>query len=484
MTFPLRLATIPMLLLSTAAYAAEPATPEGAAELTTMFQTYLGAVDGVVLVEPGDESYTVTLDFAPLTAKIPQGTATITPMEFELADNGDGTWAMTQDQPFAMRVSVPGQLEMDIAAESMTSEGTFDAALQVFTTSSSSFTNLTMTQVMTDPAMGQQNVKYAIAEGSYDSTAAASASGEGVDTTSTFAASGVSETFDLPPMGEGAPPMSITFTADSYEGDGTMTGLRPDAFYKLLAFFVAHPAPEAISAAQADLKTILTDAGPIFDHLESEATVSAVKVTTPMGDVTAEALGVTVEAGGLVEDGLFREAISVTGLALPAGLVPEWAVDLVPKDATLDFAASRFNLAAPAALFIAAMDLTKPEPVDEATGQQMLAALLPEGVVDVTLAPGSITAPIYGLTFEGAMSAGPASMPVGKATITATGATAVEQALTKAPPEVGQQGAMMLGMAQAMAKPGENGALIWELEMTADGKMLVNGTDMSAMGMQ
>lgn len=483
MSFPLRLAALPLLLISTAAYAAEPATPEGAAELTTLLQTYLGAKEGVVSVEPGDEVYDVTLDFAPLTAGLPAGTTTVSPLEFTLADNGDGTWAMTQDQALSLKLSIPGEIEMDIAIASYKGEGVFDEALQTFSSSNAEFSGLTMTQKVTDPNMGQQNVSYAIADGSYESTGAAGENG-GVDSTGSFTLNGLSESFDLPPMGEGAPPSTISLTVDSYVGDSAVTGLRPDALYKLLAFFVANPSEEAIKAAQGELKTILTDGLPLFEHVTSNATGSNLKVQTPMGEVAASEVSATIEAGGLVEEGLFREAIGVKGLALPAGLVPDWAVDLVPKDVALDFAASRFDLAAPAKIFLAAMDLTKPEPVDEATGQQMLAALLPEGVVDITIAPSAVTAPIYTLSLEGTATAGPAAMPTGKATLTATGITAVEQALAKAPPEVGGQANPMIAMVKGLSKPGADGALVWELEMTADGKMLVNGTDLSAMGMQ
>jgi hypothetical protein len=54
----------------------------------------------------------------------------------------------------------------------------------------------------------------------------------------------------------------------------------------------------------------------------------------------------------------------------------------------------------------------------------------------------------------------------------------VEQALAAGPPEMTGQIIPVLKMAESMAKPGENGALVWELESTATGGMLVNGTNM------
>ena len=59
-----------------------------------------------------------------------------------------------------------------------------------------------------------------------------------------------------------------------------------------------------------------------------------------------------------------------------------------------------------------------------------LAAILPEGVVAITLAPGETNAPAYRLTYEGAMTVGPdLPMPVGKARIGLTGIDAIGEAL-------------------------------------------------------
>jgi len=54
----------------------------------------------------------------------------------------------------------------------------------------------------------------------------------------------------------------------------------------------------------------------------------------------------------------------------------------------------------------------------------------------------------------------------------------VQAAVNAAPDDQKGQILPMIGMAQGMAQPGENGALVWELEMTADGAMKVNGMNM------
>lgn len=459
------------------------ATPEGAAELTATLQTYLGATAGVVSVAPEGEAYGVKIDFTPLLAKLPPeaGTATITPITFQLTDNGDDTWAYTQDQSFAFTLKSPGNADISANIANLKSTGTFDEALQSFSTSTSTLTDVQVKEVITDPAGTTTDVQYSVASTQYDSTAVAGANG-GVDTTMTYSATGFAESFVMPGGMDGVPPTVISLKAEEYTGDGVVQGLRPDAVYKLVAFFVANPEAAAIAAKQGDLKTIVTEGLPIFAHMTANVTMGGVSVETPVGPMAIATAKVDVEANGLVEQGLVREAIAVNGLTLPPGLVPEWATTLVPSDVTLDFGLSRFNLDAPVRLFLQAADLTKQPPVGPEMEQQLLAALLPEGVVDLTIAPGTTTAPDYTLGYTGTLSFGPqTTVPVGKATVSLTGMEKLTTTIQAAPPEINQQFAPFLAMATGMAKPGDGGALVWELETTAAGGMLINGTDLSGM---
>ncbi len=476
------LLAIPAVLIGTGVAFAEPATPEGAEALVAVFQTYLGATEGVVSVEPGGEAYTLTLDFAPLIALLPPeaGTASLTPVVMELTDQGDGTWEVTQDQALGFTISVPGQMEMSISIGNLASTGVFDVALSAFTESSSEYADIAVKQTMSDPNGGQSNVSYTIDSGTLESAAAENAV-DGVDSTTKYSLTGISETFTLPGFDPSAPPSEISLTAAGYSGDGTITGLRPQALYQLMAFFVANPSKAAITGAQAELKAILTKGVPLFDSLRSQGTIATIAVATPMGEVGIEQAGIAVEANGIVEAGLIREAFSFSGLSLPAGMVPDWAAVLVPTSFAIDFKASRFNLAAPMAMLLGAIDLAKPEPVDPAMNAALLAALLPDGVVDITLAPGNVTAGIYDLRFEGVMSAGPGGVPTGTGRVTAKGIPEVQAALSEAPPEISGQMLPVLSIAAGMAKPGDDGALVWEIDASKPGTLMVNGTDLVAM---
>ena len=75
------------LLASSSSLALAAATEEGAADITTSIQAYVGNEPGVVVVEPSGDSYTITLDVMPYIKKnaTPDVEATIDPIFFETA---------------------------------------------------------------------------------------------------------------------------------------------------------------------------------------------------------------------------------------------------------------------------------------------------------------------------------------------------------------------------------------------------------------
>lgn len=471
------LAILPLVFAGTTAFA--EATDAGAARLTEVFQTYLGKTEGVVTVEVDGDSYTLTLDAAPFAAMTASagGTASITPMVMTLTDNGDGTWDVVQDQALTMSLAVPGQVDVTAEVESFTSEGVFDEALMSFVSSTAEMTNLKMVQKITDPTTGEMTVNVAIASATYETTGVAGAAG-GVDNTVTMALTGLSQDF-MTPASDGMPAMPVTMTAESMTQTGKIDGLRPDAFYQMMAWFVANPTEEAMLAQRAGMKSILQAGLPLFGTMTTTSMGKNVAITTPMGGVSMAELGIDLDLNGLVADGKFREAISVKGLTLPTEMIPAWVVPILPKDVTLDFQVTDFDAAAAANVAMGLFDLAPGAAPDDAFDAAMLAALLPKGAVTIGLNPGAISGDGYALTYEGSMVAGPQSdIPTGTAKITLTGIEKLQAALDAAPEDVKGQAMMGVGMAQGMAKPGPNGELVWEIDASVPGSLSVNGMQM------
>ncbi len=475
--------TCVMTLWSTTALA--EATDQGAADLLAVFQTYLGTTEGVVAVAVDGDAYKVTFDAAPLVAKIPADagmTSTITPMVMTVTDNGDGTWAYEMDQPVSIAYDIPGVVRNKSDYGQVLLSGTFDEALGDTTAYTLAMNQMVTEQTQIDPELGDVTVKVTQDSLTFEGTAAAGAAG-GVDGQFTTASSNLRYEMMLP-ASEAMPAMPLVMTMAEGSATGGMTGYNPKGLYGLLAFFVANPDPALIEANKPGLKAAIEAAMPVFANLQITGSYKGVALETPFGPVGLDEVGLTIDMNGAVAEGKFREAIRFKGLTLPEGVLPEFAAGLVPSEMTIDVAASRFDPAAATQLALGLLDLPADATPPADFGDQMLAAIMPEGSLDITIAPGETVAAAYRLTYEGSMAVGPAMpMPVGKARIGLTGMDKIYEAILASPPEMGlQEMGTMLGMAQMMAQPGVDGELIWEIEATETGGLLINGQDMMGGG--
>ena len=472
------------LLLSASHAALAAATPEEAARLTTVFQSYLGAEPGVVNVEPDGDDYAVTLDITPLAAKAAASGVTISmsPTELTLSSEGEGKWNVSQEGPLNFSMKAADKMSADVKIEDYNWDGVFDEKLGTFSEATAEVKSISLIETVNDPAQGKVDITATIKGMKLEQSAEAGSAG-GVDMTAKYELDTISETINMggnPAMG--MPPMNLLITAASGTYDTSATGVKSKSVFDLVAFFVSHPSEELIKKDQVTLKTMLASALPIFDNAQGSGTVKTVSIATPMGPVGADSMTFGADINGVVKEGKFRESFSIAGLTVPAAIVPPWATTLVPKNISFDFTVSGFDLAAPAQLILAALDLAKTDPLPSGFEATLLPALLPTGNVSITLNPTSVGNDLYFVNAEGSMTAGPAAMPSGGATITAKGLDEVLKVIQAAPPEAGvQSGVAIIVAAKGMGKAEADGTLTWKIESTADAKVLVNGIDVSKM---
>lgn len=465
-------------LLGASAPALAAATPEEAQRLTALFQSYLGQTPGVVSVTPQGESYAAKIDLAPLFAKVkdPTVSLSLSPLEWTLTDQGGGQWKVDQNQPLSFAFGVKGEGETKGSVASVVSTGVFEEALGGFTTTSAELKAVTAEQTVTDTG-ATTRVSYAVDSVSMQTTMQGSP--DAADATSTYSFSGLKETVSVPAAAD-TPAMDLVLTAPSGQQDSTIKGLRLKAVSDLVTWLVAHQDPKEIVAEQAVFKDKLRAALPLFTSLSGNSTVDNLTATSPFGQFAVKQFGFGAEMNGIVADGRLRQTFSFTGLEVPAALLPPWAAGLVPESFKLDVGVADFDLAAPAALILDKLDLSKPEPLPKDLDAPLMQALMPKGSVTITLGPSDILAKLYGLAAEGSMTAGPVAMPSGQALITMKGLDETMAALQAGPPDIQQMSAGLL-LVKGLGKAEADGTLSWKVETTPGGAITVNGADVSKM---
>jgi hypothetical protein len=481
------------LLLASSHMALAAATPEEAARLAAVFQTFLGAGPTVVKVTPNSDDYTVTVDISSLTAKMAASGADVkmSPITFALSNKGAGKWGIDQNSPFEFHLSAKQNFKASFKAESYVWSGIFDENLATFEQASGEIKGLTLTENFADPNMGLTDIHAAIKSVKVSQAAVANSSG-GADVNIKYDFEGFTENLSLPTFGEigsslavkptTSPPQLLSISAASGSSENAITNLKTKSVLDLVAFFVAHTDKDAIIKDQEKLKSLLNAAVPVFNNVKGSTSLKTISIASPVGPIAIDTFTIGADINGVVKDGKFGESISITGLSVPAAVVPTWAATLVPKNMTLDFTTTGFNLEAPAQLILAAMDLAKDPPVADSVQASLFPALMPSGSVTITLNPTSISNDIYAISAQGAVTAGPAAQPSGKAVVKATGLDEILKAIQAAPPEAGVQGNIgIIVAAKGMAKAEADGSLTWNIESTPDGKVLINGFDPNKM---
>ena len=474
----LALAIVPFLLAFPAL--ADPATQQGADHLTQVFQDYFGQGADAISVQANGDRYDLTFDLQSLFAlgKDAGLTGRASPIAMQLVDHGDGTWGVSLDQAMSLDLSMPGALELKQDIANLSFAGTFDERLMAFTAAKSAFRGVTLLESLYPPNAPPQTITMTWDSGTAESTARAGVAG-GSDFDLTFAANGLSETMTTPAM-SGEPAMPITVKAESLTETLSGSQVMGAQIFQIAAWVASHPQAADTAAGKAELKSLLSDAMPFFGNLQGTGTVSMLSVDTPMGAMGIENLGFALDLNGAVSDGHLREGIAISGLTLPAGLLPDWVAPLVPQAMSLDVQVSDFDPAAAIALALSALDMPDGSAMGPEFDAKLQAALLPMGAVTITLNPSAVTGAGYALTYQGAMFADPDSeLPTGKATVTLTGADALTAALNAAPDDMKAQALMGFGMAQGMAKA-EGDKLVWEIDAATPGALTVNG--MALMG--
>jgi hypothetical protein len=482
-TQKLRSALFLLLMTSTSSFA------EDAASVQAAIQAYVGSEPGVVAVTAAGDAYEIAIDVAPYLKKITQPgfTSKVDVLKMNAKPNGDGTWAVSSTGPFSISAEVPNVFSFNMGLKNQDYSGTYSTAVQTFLESKYDISGMTLSQRTVDPTSQMVNTSATGIE-KITGTGSATDLGNGTaDSQSKFNFAGlVSSSKFEPTAGASAETstqgFSYTWTAPTgtYETDGK--GLTSKAIMDLAAFAVSHPSKELVLKDQALLKEKLLAALPAFASVIGGYSFENVTIDSGLGKFGIASLGVKADMNGAVKTGRLAESFAISGLSLPEGLpLPPWSKGLIPTDVKIGFDVSNFDLETPARKFITEMDISKPEPVPPGSEAAYLAAFAPSNSVKLTIPPGLIAAPLYSFDYEAVTDISFAGLPTVTAKVSMTGMEAVIAQLQQAAADPTAQQAMAgLFAAKGIGKV-DGDKTVWDITMGADGKLFVNGTDISAM---
>ncbi len=475
------------ILLSTTSSSWAAATAEEAARILASFQTYIGTEPGVVAVTPAGDGYDISFDFTPYLKKIEQPgfLSAVDPFRFTATPAGDGTWAVASSGPYKAKAEAPGLFSFDMQVADMQWKGTYDENLFTFTENNYTISKLAMNQSNTDPSTQMLTSTVYTIDAITGSGTAKDVGNGLVDSDGVVTLSGLvsANKIQLPPelASQGMPDLSYTANIAKTEYTTRLAGLASRPMMDLLAWAFAHPSKELVLKDQAQLKEKLLAALPLFGSLQSDGKYENATVDTSYGQFAMGNGGFSVGMNGAVKDGRFAESFEMDGFKMPDNLLPPWTAGLIPKKVKLGFDVSDFDLETPTKKFITEMDIAADEPVPPGSEEAYMAAFAPKNSILLGIPSGEISSELYSITYEGSSTINFAGLPVVNAKVRMTGMDAVIAKLQQeAADPTAQQGMAMLFAAKGISKADGDG-VVWDITMSPEGKMLVNGTDMSAM---
>ncbi|NMD07212.1 MAG: hypothetical protein GYA66_04460 [Phyllobacteriaceae bacterium] len=484
-----RILAATLLFVSASSAALAAATQDEANRITASLQTYLGSEPGVITVALQGDDYVITLDAAPYIKKVgtPGLSMHFDPTVLTVRPLGNGQWSVSQSGPYAFSWKADGISTVDGKIAALDWKGTFDENLFTFTDSTSSFKGMTLNQLIDDPTTKIKTTSATSIE-SWSSTSTAVAGANGAaDANGTMQFSGITSAAknELPAdlIAAGMPALDYTATVASGEYASTIKGFRAKAVMELVAWFVAHPAKDLIIRDQAQLKEKIAAALPLWDNIDSKGTFQNTNISTAMGAFGIATAGSGIAMSGVTKDGMFRESFGFSGLTTPPGIAPPWSEGLVPTSFNLDFAFSGFDLEAPAKLALAQADFAKDPPIPSESHMMFLPAFAPKMSLGLTFQNGLIASPIYNISYDANVSIGFMGVPSGTANIRMKGLDAViakvQAAATSDP--TAQQAMGGLVAFKGFGKAEADGTIVWAIDVTQPGKVLINGIDVAPM---
>ncbi|MER9074450.1 hypothetical protein NKH80_16790 [Mesorhizobium sp. M0904] len=450
---------------------------QGAKQLSENLARYVGsqAIDkGVVKVSLEGDAYKIAFDFKALAGMLPKqnfAKFNLAPYALLAKPRRDGKWDVSADMSTSASFEVEGpqgpqSTQLSIAGGKFA--GVYDPELAAFASATTSMTGMTM-----DSRDAMQRVKVSTGPGTATMSAAKAVNG-GADFTMTQTIAVFAEAIDFDDPNSGLKfPLAITSPGLSVNATGK--GIRTKPLLDLLAFAVANEDEAKLKGNQAQLKSLLLAALPLWERIDGTYGFKDFAVDSPVGRFGAAELGTSFGSDGIAQNGTINYAIRAAGLTIPRNVLPSWSAALLPTDIDLNFGGANIDLDSMTKKAIEAFDLNNKPPLPADFGDQIKAdfmAKTPKFVIGhSTVKNGGIEIVLEGeMTFPGAT-------PMANVTLDITGYEKIVETLqtaAKTDPQAAQYFSGALAI-KGFGKTLPDGRLEWVINTKADGSVTVNG---------
>ncbi len=450
---------------------------QGAKQLSDDLSRYVGkqALDkGILKVSVEGNAYKIVFDFKALAASFPDqklGKFDFAPYALMVKPRSDGTWDVSMDfsQSASFEFNGPEGLQStQFSVKDGKGSGVYDPKLAAFISGASSMAGMTIAS-----KDGKQQVDASAGAGTA-TIAATKAADRRVDFTLSQKISNFVEAikFDDPESGLNFP---VTIKSPDLSVEASGKGVQTRPLLDLLAFAVANEDEKTLKANQAQLKSLLLAALPVWERIDGTYGFKDFAVDSPIGTFGATQLSTAFGSDGVSQNGKITYGIKASGLTVPQQLLPSWSVALLPTDIDLNFGGANIDLDSMAKKAIEAFDLNQDPPLSPEFGDQLKADFLAKAP-KVIVGHSTVKNKDMEIALEGEMTSF-GEKPDANLTVDVAGFDKIMEHLqeaAKAEPELGQYVPVAL-MAKGFAKTLPDGRLEWAVSTKADGSVTVNG---------
>ncbi|AYG66848.1 MULTISPECIES: hypothetical protein [unclassified Rhizobium] len=437
------------------------------------------AKSGAISVKPVGANYEVTYDLQKLLDKLNVSEVDISglkPLRMLATPLDSGLWNIEGNNAMDVTArSKPGKgldSEFRYALASSTVKGVFDPALHYLRSMDMKGQGITFTTKTTDENNGVQK---------NDATA------DSIVYTLSSADSGEPGKLDIKMDG------SLQSLYNKISSDDTTLGeikiaaidfnmgatkLPLKAVNSLLQFVSAHKDEKTLSDKDSEaLKALVMNAMPIVGSFDESVAIKDIAVTTPFGNGGLRKMGYFFKAAGPANAMSADFGLNAEKLTLATSLLPEDYIAFIPDTADIQVQVPNLNFTAMMNV-LKDTDFKKPNS-DTAMDEKLQKAMFPDGTMTINFPKISAVSGLYDIEASGSMRGWLAEKDrvAMKMTVLArdfdkTIAAIQEAAKTKTDLSQVSFGLMM---AKGFAKTDTDGRSRWDIDLSDDGHVSVNG---------